>query len=276
MQRELSRRDGGYTQKGIDMRLTPSSIAALLLGLLQATTGFTADAPTVLITGANRGIGLELARQYAGRGWRVIATTRDPAGAAELLALAKQRPSVAIEALDVTDHAGIAALAAKYKGVPIDVLLNNAGISGDGEAGTFGQLDYSVYEKVHAVNVIGPLNMAEAFLPNVAASPQKKIISITSTQGSIARSTGGGYFYRSSKAALNMVMHSLAIDLKPKGITVGLVSPGFVRTDFTKGIDLPMMISPEQSATAVIKVIGGYDLAMTGKFMRHSGEEAGW
>ena len=103
--------------------------------------------------------------------------------------------------------------------------------------------------------------MAEAFLPNVAASQQKKIINITSTQGSISRSTGGGYFYRSSKAALNMVMHSLAIDLKPQGITVGLVSPGFVRTDFTKGIDLPMMITPEQSATAVIKVIDGYDLS---------------
>ncbi|MEQ1802962.1 MAG: SDR family oxidoreductase [Gammaproteobacteria bacterium] len=258
------------------MRLMFSSVAVLLLGLLQATTGSTADAPTVLITGANRGIGLELARQYAARGWRVLATTRNPAGAAELLALAKQNPTVTVEALDVTSHAGIAALAAKYKGVPIDVLLNNAGISGDGEGGQFGELKYDVYEKVHAVNVVGPLNMAEAFLPNVAASLQKKIISITSTQGSITRSTGGGYFYRSSKAALNMVMHSLAMDLKPKGITVGLVSPGFVRTDFTKGIDLPMMITAEQSAAAVIKVVDSYDLAMTGKFMRHTGEEAAW
>ena len=258
------------------MRLTSASLAVLLSGLLLASTGIAADGPTVLITGASRGIGLELARQYAGRGWRVIATARRPAEAAALLALARQHPSVTVEPLDVTDPAGIDALAAKYRGVPVDVLLNNAGISGDREAGEFGRLQYDVYDEVHAVNVVGPLHMAEAFLPNVAASQQKKIINITSTQGSIARSTGGGYFYRSSKAALNMVMHSLAMDLKPKGITVGLVSPGFVRTDFTKGIDLPMMITPEQSATAVIKVIDGYDLAMTGKFMRHTGEEAAW
>lgn len=258
------------------MRLTRATLAVLFSCLLLASPGRAADAPTVLITGASRGIGLELARHYAARGWQVIATAREPAAAAALATLAKQHPSVAIEALDVTDPAGIAALAAKYKGRPIDVLLNNAGISGDGEGGDFGQLKFDVYYKVHAVNVIGPLAMAEAFLPNVAASQQKKIISITSTQGSISRSTGGGYFYRSSKAALNMVMHSLAIDLKPKGIIVGLVSPGFVRTDFTKGIDLPMMITAEQSATAVIKVIDGYDLAMTGKFMRHTGEEAAW
>jgi len=251
-------------------------IAVLLLGLLQASVSMAGDSPTVLITGASRGIGLELARQYAERGWHVIATCRTPEKATALAAIAKEHANVTVEALDVTDHAQIAALAAKYKGKPIDVLLNNAGISGGREAGTFGKLDYDVYNTVHAVNVIGPLNMAEAFLDNVAASQQKKIINITSTQGSISRSTGGGYFYRSSKAALNMVMHSLAIDLKPKGITVGLVSPGFVRTDFTKGIDLPMMISPEESAAAVIKVIDGYDLAMTGKFMRHTGEEAGW
>ena len=258
------------------MRPTFSGFVILLLGLLQASAGRAADTPTVLITGASRGIGLELARQYAGRGWQVVATARTPKEATALMAIAKEHANVSVEALDVTDHAQIDALAAKYKGRPIDVLLNNAGIAGGSEAGTFGKLKYDEYDKVHAVNVVGPLKMAEAFLPNVAASQQKKIISITSTQGSISRSTGGGYFYRSSKAALNMVMHSLAIDLKPQGITVGLVSPGFVRTDFTKGIDLPIMITAEQSATAVIKVIDGYDLAKTGTFMRHTGEEAAW
>jgi NAD(P)-dependent dehydrogenase (short-subunit alcohol dehydrogenase family) len=258
------------------MQLTRPVLAILLLGLLQVSLSSAADAPTVLITGASRGIGLELTRQYAGRDWQVIATARTPAEATALSAIAKEHPNVTIEALDVTDLRQIDALAAKYKGRPVDVLLNNAGISGGEEAGTFGKLDYAVYDQVHAVNVIGPLKMAEAFLPNVAASQQKKIMNITSTQGSITRSTGGGYFYRSSKAALNMIMHSLAIDLKPKGITVGLVSPGFVRTDFTKGIDLPMMITPEQSATAVIKVIDGYDLSKTGTFMRHTGEEAAW
>jgi NAD(P)-dependent dehydrogenase (short-subunit alcohol dehydrogenase family) len=249
----------------------------ILLVSLRLPTVLAAETPVVLITGASRGIGLELTRQYAERGWNVIATARDPGEAAALKDIARKHPNVKLEALDVTNHAQIDALAAKYKGKPIDVLLNNAGISGAEEGGSFGALKYDVYNKVHAVNVVGPLKMAEAFLPNVAASGQKKIINITSTEGSITRARpGGGYFYRSSKAALNMVMHSLALDLKPKGITVGLVSPGFVKTDFTKGLDFPMMITPQESATAVIKVIDAYDLAKTGSFIRHSGEEAAW
>ncbi len=246
--------------------------------IVQAPAALAADTPTVLITGASRGIGLELARQYAARGWNVIATARNPAGTPALQALAKEHPGVRLEALDVTDHAQIDALAAKYKGQPIDVLLNNAGISGADAMGSFGHLDYAVYERVHATNVVGPLKMAEAFLSNVAASKQKKIINITSTEGSLGsvRGRGGAYFYRSSKAALNMVMRSLAVDLKPRGITVGLVSPGFVKDDFTKGIDLPIMITPGQSAAAVIRTIDGYDLAKSGAFLRHTGEEAPW
>lgn len=252
--------------------------AILLLALFQTTTGMAADSPTVLITGSSRGIGLELARQYAERGWQVIATARTPGTATALGEIARHHPNVTLEALDVTDHAQIDALARKYQGRPIDVLLNNAGISGADGMGSFGRLDYAVYDEVHEVNVIGPLKMAEAFLPNVAASQQKKIINITSTEGSLGsvKTRGGGYFYRSSKAALNMVMHSLAVDLKPKGITVGLVSPGFVKDDFTKGLDLPMMITPQVSAAAVIKVIDGYDLAKTGTFIRHTGEGAPW
>jgi len=250
----------------------------LAIAALHAATSLAADAPTVLITGASRGIGLELARQYAERGWNVIATARNPGSAATLQDIAREHRNVRLETLDVTDHAAIDALAAQYKDQPIDVLLNNAGISGADEMGQFGHLNYATYDKVHATNVIGPLKMAEAFLPNVAASQQKKIINITSTEGSIGsvRTRGGGYFYRSSKAALNMVMRSLSLDLRPQGITVGLVSPGFVKDDFTKGLDLPIMITPQQSASAVIKVIDGYDLAKTGTFIRHSGETAPW
>jgi NAD(P)-dependent dehydrogenase (short-subunit alcohol dehydrogenase family) len=259
------------------MPATRACLATGLLAVLLAATTFAADTPTVLITGASRGIGLELTRQYAERGWNVIATARSPAEAAALKDIAKKHPNVTLETLDVTNHAQIDSLAAKYKGKPIDVLLNNAGISGAEEAGTFGKLKYDVYDKVHAINVVGPLKMTEAFLPSVAASQQKKVINITSTEGSITRARPGGpYFYRSSKAALNMVMHSLALDLKPKGITVGLVSPGFVKTDFTKGLDLPMMITPQESAAAVVKVIDTYDLAKTGTFIRHSGEESAW
>lgn len=250
----------------------------MAITVLQGTIALATEMPTVLITGTSRGIGVELARKYAERGWNVIATARNPGSAAALQDIAREHRNVRLEALDVTDHAAIDALAAKYRGQPIDVLLNNAGISGADEMGQFGHLNYAAYDKVHATNVIGPLKMAEAFLPNVAASQQKKIINITSTEGSIGsvKTRGGGYFYRSSKAALNMVMRSLSLDLKPQGITVGLVSPGFVKDDFTKGLDLPIMITPQQSASAVIKVIDGYDLSKTGSFIRHTGEGAPW
>jgi NAD(P)-dependent dehydrogenase (short-subunit alcohol dehydrogenase family) len=248
---------------------------SLVMSVLTGTAT-AADAPTVLITGASRGIGLELARQYAERGWQVIATCRNPADARELQAIAGRHDNVAVEPLDVTDFATVDRLAARYRGRPIDVLLNNAGISGDGDAQELGKLRYDVYQEVHAVNVLGPLKMLEAFLENVAASDQKKVINITSTQGSITQTFGGNIFYRSSKSALNMVMRTLSLDLKKRGITVGLVSPGFVRTDFTKGLDLPMMITPQQSATAVIKVIDGYTLDKAGTFMRHTGEIAPW
>lgn len=252
--------------------------AIVAAGLLAALAGPAAatDPPTVLITGASRGIGLELARQYAERGWSVIATCRNPAEADELQKIAAQRKNVVVEPLDVTDFATVDRLATRYKGRPIDVLLNNAGISGDNDAQVFGKLRYEVYDEVHAVNVLGPLKMAEAFVENVAASDQKKIMNITSTQGSITQTFGGSMFYRSSKSALNMVMRTLSLELRKRGITVGLVSPGFVRTDFTKGIDLPIMITPEQSAAAVIKVIDGYTLDKAGTFMRHTGEVAPW
>ena len=181
--------------------------------------------------------------------------------------------------MDVTDFASVDALAARYKGKPIDVLLNNAGISGDGNAQEFGKLKYEVYNQVHAVNVLGPLKVAEAFVENVAASQQKKIMNITSTQGSIGLASaqnGNAIFYRSSKSALNMIMHRLSFDLKKRGITVGLISPGFVKSDFTRGLDLPIMITTEQSATAVIKVIDDYGLEKTGTLIRHTGEGAPW
>jgi len=265
-------------------RSVPSAIQRLAAGLLLAVAGLAtvstvqaADPlPTVLITGANRGIGFELARQYAERGWGVIATARRPAQADELNALAARRPNLVVEALDVTDHAQIDALAEKYRDRPIDILINNAGISGGHENAKFGAMNYDAYYEVHAVNVGGRTKMAEAFLPHVAASKQKKIINITSCQGAIAKTWGCCYFYRTSKAALNMMMRNIALELKPKGITVGLISPGFVRTGFTKGLDLPMMITAEESARSVIEVIDGYDLSKTGTFLEHDGSEWPW
>ena len=255
-------------------KLVQCLFATIVLGV--SLMAAAQESPTVLVTGANRGIGLELARQYAERGWKVVATARDPAGAKALAGISATRPNLVVEALDVTDHAQIDALAAKYRGRSIDILINNAGISGGHENAKFGQMNYDTYYRVHAVNVIGPVKMAEAFLPSVAASQQKKIINITSAQGSIGRTWGCCYFYRSSKASLNMMMRNIALELKPKGITVGLISPGFVKTGMTPGLNLPMMITPQESAAAVIGVIDGYDLSKTGTFIEHDGKEIPW
>ncbi|MGI9308956.1 MAG: SDR family oxidoreductase [Gammaproteobacteria bacterium] len=232
--------------------------------------------PTVLITGSNRGIGLELARVYAERDWNVIATARKPEAADDLKAMQKKHPKVVITQLDVTDHARIDELAAEYAGKPIDILINNAAISGGHENAKFGSMDFDVYLKVHEVNVIGPTKMAEAFLPSVLLSEQKKIINITSGQGSIAKTWGCCTIYRTSKAALNMMMRNISLELKKKGVTVGLISPGFVKTGFTPGLDLPMMITPVESATKVVAVIDDYDLEDTGTFLGKDGQTWPW
>lgn len=250
-------------------------IVALLMSVL-LNAAWAAENPTVLITGSNRGIGLEIARIYAARGWHVLATARNPDDAADLEAIRAIHPGLEIVQLDVTDHGRIDELAAELKGRPIDILINNAGISGGHENAKFGEMNYDVYYRVHAVNVIGPTKMAEAFLPNIELSEQKKIINITSGQGSIAKTWGCCTFYRTSKAALNMMMRNLSIELKKKGVTVGLISPGFVKTGFTPGLDLPMMITPEESATKVVAVIDEYDLEDTGTFLGKDGQTWPW
>jgi NAD(P)-dependent dehydrogenase (short-subunit alcohol dehydrogenase family) len=240
--------------------------------------------PTVLITGANRGIGLELARQYAAADWGVIATCRNPASAAELQSLAATNPKVIIEKLDVTDFDEMEALAEKYQGVPIDVLINNAGILGGNERQKFGTFDYSAFDEVMAVNVVGPIRMVELFVDNVALSEQKKIINISSSVGSISMAFPGQNFYKASKAALNMSMKTLSKELRGskepgrKEIIIGLIHPGVVRTDFAGG-DLPIpMISPEESAAAVINVIETHYVSrrQSGDFMSYTGSELPW
>ncbi len=261
------------------MRITTGltiAAAAFSMWLQAVPLAQAADEPTVLITGSSRGIGFEITKVYAERGWNIIATARNPDNAEALQGLAANYDNITLETLDVTDHAEIDALATKYDGTAIDVLLNNAGISGGSENQKFGELNYPTYNTVMDVNVIGPLKIAEVFVDHVAASEQKKIINISSTQGSITSNFGGQYFYRASKSALNMVMSTLAIELKGKDITVGIVAPGFVRTDFTKGLDLPMMIDADESAAAVVAVIDEYTIEDTGTFIKHTGEESPW
>lgn len=233
--------------------------------------------PTVLVTGANKGIGLELAKQYAAHGARVIATARNPAGASELRALAAANARITVEQLDVTDHAAVDALAAKYAASPIDILINNAGINGGMQNQMLGRMDYAVYEEVLKVNTIAPLKIAEAFLPSVVQGRDKRIIAISSSEGSIGMvSTPRLYFMRASKAALNMEMRNLAMQLKPKGVIVALVNPGMVDTEFMKGAPKKMLRPAPEAVRQVIGVIDRLTLADTGQFLSYDGTTLPW
>jgi NAD(P)-dependent dehydrogenase (short-subunit alcohol dehydrogenase family) len=225
--------------------------------------------PTVLITGANRGIGLELVRQYAADGWDVIATCRDPKDAGELK---KLKGEIRIETLEVTDQKQVKALAKKLKDADIDVLLNNAGMLTGYEA--FGKTDAQSWLKTLHVNTVAPLQIAEAFLEHVARFDQKKIVSITSGMGSIGRGPeGGSYAYRSSKAGLNMVMATAANDLKSRKVVVAVISPGWVKTDMGGP---SASITPKTSAEGIRKVIAKLGPKTSGHFFNYSGEEIPW
>ena len=237
--------------------------------------------PTVLITGSSRGIGFELARQYAEQGWGVVATARNPGRAEQLQALGRRHDNVVIEELDVTDFAEIDALAERYRNVPIDVLINNAGILGDNDKQKFGSFDYTAFDAVMHVNTRGPIKMTEAFVDHVAASDQKKLMNISSAVGSIKLSFGGQTFYRASKAALNMSMRNISREMKRskdpnrKLLIFGLIDPGVVKTDFAKNVPVPM-IEPEESAAAVMTVIENYTSRDSGKFFSYTGKQMPW
>ena len=233
---------------------------------------------TVLITGANRGIGLELARTYATNGWKVIATARRPDEADDLKAIAVEHPQLSIEQLDVQDHAMIDALAEKLEGQPIDVLLNNAAILGGRENQEYPKLNFDMFEPVMTTNVEGPVKMCEAFLEHVAMSDQKKLIAITSRQGSIGSLFESSLiFYKSSKSALNMAMSVVAMRVADRGITVGLISPGAVDTRMMKnlGVIIPL-ITPAESARLVSGVIDGLTFEQSGIFISHTSKELPW
>jgi NAD(P)-dependent dehydrogenase (short-subunit alcohol dehydrogenase family) len=230
---------------------------------------------TTLITGANRGIGLELARQYAADGWRVLACCRNPEKADALNKLASQHPNlVQIHALDVTDLGQIDRLAKTLANESIDLLMNNAGIYPDADFKGFGHTDYAKWMRAFQVNTMATLKMAEAFIKQVARSERKIIATISSKMGSVDDNTSGGaYLYRSSKVAVNMVIKSLALDLKPNDITAVVFNPGWVLTDMGGP---NAMIPVEQSVTGLRQVIGKLTQADSGKFLNYDGQEIAW
>jgi NAD(P)-dependent dehydrogenase (short-subunit alcohol dehydrogenase family) len=229
---------------------------------------------SVLITGANRGLGLEFARQYAAAGWRVYAACRAPDRAGDLRVLAGESGRrLSVHALDLRDRSGIRALAAELTGQPIDVLLNNAAVWG-AAAQPFGQLDESTWTEVRDVDVLGPMRVTEAFIEHVATSERKAVVTLSSRLASIAgNDSGGRYMYRSAKAALNAVVRSLAIDLAPRGVICVALTPGWVRTDMG-GPGAPL--SPAESVAGMRRVIDGLDRAHSGRFLAYDGSEVAW
>jgi NAD(P)-dependent dehydrogenase (short-subunit alcohol dehydrogenase family) len=233
--------------------------------------------PTTLVTGANRGLGLEFARQYAREGWQVIAGCRDPDRAAELQAVARQMGKVDIQSLNVVDGGSIAALARRLAGQPIDLLINNAGLGQRG-GDQLGEIDYEAWLEVLSTNSLGPVRVTEALIENVAASGQKRVITISSGLGSLTLTAqgigfGAAYQYRTSKAAVDMAMLVMAQQVKARGITVVLFSPGWVRTDMGGP---NAQLSPEESISSMQRVIDGLTLEDSGRFLSYDGSEIAW
>ncbi len=229
---------------------------------------------TVLVTGANRGLGLEFCRQYAGAGWAVLAGCRQPSQAGDLSKLAGQFRSIEICALDVADFAQIDALASQMSGRAIDVLISNAGIYGDKPGRGFGQLDYQAWSQNFLVNSQAPVKMAEAFLPQVQSGEKKLLVAISSLMGSIAdNNSGGSLLYRTSKAALNAAMKTLAIDLGKYSVGVLTLHPGWVKTDMGGSNAL---IDVTESVAGMRAVIDGFTLPQSGCFVNYTGKTMPW
>ncbi|RDB43664.1 SDR family NAD(P)-dependent oxidoreductase [Halomonas sp. DQ26W] len=218
---------------------------------------------TVLITGANRGVGLALARHYHGEGWQVIGVCRQTS--AELDAVASR----VVEGIDVTRAADIARLAEEVKDQRLDLLINNAGLLRDE---SLGELNFDTIREQMEINAYAPLAVVEALLDNLGEG--SKIANITSRMGSIAdNDSGGRYGYRASKAALNAFGKSLAMDLAPRGISVIQLHPGFVKT---RMVNFGGQISPEEATAGIAARIAALTLETTGTFWHSNGEPLPW
>jgi NAD(P)-dependent dehydrogenase (short-subunit alcohol dehydrogenase family) len=230
--------------------------------------------PTVLITGSNRGLGLEWCRQYAEAGWRVFATCRFPAQAEELQRLESKNSALTRHRLDVTDPDQINALAGELADNPIDLLINNAGIYFEKYVRPDQATDYEAWAHTFRVNSMGALRVSRAFLDHLRRSQKRLIVAITSHMGSIAEiESPGSYYYRSSKAALNAAMKGFSLELRPLQIGVLLLHPGWVRTRMG-GPDGPLL--PQKSVESMRTLVDAFTLADSGRFFRYDGSEIPW
>jgi len=228
---------------------------------------------TLLITGANRGIGLELTEQYLQQGWEVHACCRKPSKAKALNELADKEDKLTIHKLNVTKDKQMDKLKKALKNKPIDMLINNAGVYALG-ASTFGKMDDKAWEEAVAVNLLAPMKMMESFKENIAISDKKIIASMSSKMGSMDdNGSGGAYAYRATKAALNAVMVSAALDLRHLDITCLILHPGWVRTDMGGPNG---EISVEESAQMLRKILDECDITDTGKFFDIDGTIIPW
>lgn len=245
------------------------------------------QAETVLITGSNQGIGLEFAKQFAAKGWTVVATHRRDTAPETLVELKSKYPDlIRIETMDVTNNDQIEALAKKMRGEPIDVLLNNASLirfdpiqdpKGNMDQ-KFGTLDYDHFDMFMHTNVAGPLMVAEAFAENVINSKQKKMVTISSAAGSVSILPRGSdhYWYRISKAALNSAMRLVTVEMKDKGVTVVMFHPGGVQVESFGEFTMPGMMTPEEAIGKMMKTIDGLTIEDTGRFLNGDGQDFPW
>jgi NAD(P)-dependent dehydrogenase (short-subunit alcohol dehydrogenase family) len=221
----------------------------------------------ILITGANRGLGLEFARQYCADGWQVIATCRNPDQADQLAEL-----GVEILPLDLSDFSACARLADRLRGRSIDILLNNAGMLDD--AKKFGDIDQSAWLELMRVNAMAPILLTEALLPNLVAGDQRRVAFLSSVMGSIGQNSGGGYYaYRSSKAALNAAVQSLSIDLAGQGISTLLLHPGWAKT--AMGGAHATVETPD-SVSGMRHLIGQMQSGQPLRFLDYRGRPLAW
>jgi len=278
-------------------RLLVSLMFALLMPALLVAQDLPTKPGTVLITGSNRGIGLEFVRQYAALGWQVIATCRAPEKAAELNALAKKNPAIVVEQLDVTDVGDIARLQKQYSATPLNLLINNAALLGPRDAQSFGKLDYALAVSQYEVNALGPVRVTAAFIDNIRAGGPGKIITLGSAAGSngYLQPPADFYTYRASKAAAHLLMHNLSLQLADEGIVVGLINPGLVDTrgladigpndpvpeDFVQIVKLIRagvieLTPPEEAVAAMIPLIAGLTPQQSGVFLNFDGQTIPW